>query len=151
MTYANEMEDNHTRAKSLFELANPQKNSDETFGLDANKSVLRKTQEVYASLLKNQTRATEQLDYLFEHENFTVEPKVGSIWPNSFVDVKVSFTSKRASEYQTTAFCEVEGRESRLPLVLKVILTDQGKSTGAKGKVCLFEIWNRTNIHQHIS
>ena len=56
----------------------------------------------------------------FENQGFKIDPSSGTIWPDSTLDVKVYFQPQRASEILGTAYCEVEGRESRMPLHLKV-------------------------------
>ena len=61
---------------------------------------------------------------LFTDSIFRIEPSEGTIWPNSFVDVHVFFTPDTAGAHARTVYCEVEGREMRLPLGLKVGCVD---------------------------
>jgi hypothetical protein len=67
----------------------------------------------------------------FEDSNFRIEPSSGTVWPGSTLDVKIYFQPQKATELAATAYCEADGRESRLPLHFSVSLaTQNGKSTG---------------------
>ncbi len=48
-----------------------------------------------------------------------MEPVEGDIWPNSSVEVSMIFSPRHAQTYSRTAFCDVTGRESRLPLKIR--------------------------------
>ena len=56
---------------------------------------------------------------VFVDDIFRIEPVEGDIWPNSTADINVIFSPTEAKEYLATAFCDVVGRESRLPLRIK--------------------------------
>jgi hypothetical protein len=56
---------------------------------------------------------------LYEDEVFSIEPTSGDIWPNSEAEVTVLFGPRGAGEFTRTVYCDVTGRESRLPLKLK--------------------------------
>lgn len=71
---------------------------------------------------------TDDLDMSFDDEFFRVEPKAGILWPGSTVDINIFYRPTRVGEHSTVAYCEVEGRESRLPLQLK------GSAVGPKVK-----------------
>ena len=47
-----------------------------------------------------------------------MQPVEGDIWPQSSVDVSIVFKPDYAQIYNKIAFCEITGRESRLPLRL---------------------------------
>ncbi len=53
---------------------------------------------------------------LFVDDVIRIEPVEGDIWPNSSAEVRVTFRPTEAKTYTCTAFCDVTGRESRLPL-----------------------------------
>ena len=65
---------------------------------------------------KNKVKYAQNNPYLFEDEVFFIQPVEGDIWPNSNVEVSVIFKPDFAQTYNCVAFCEVVGRESRLPL-----------------------------------
>ena len=56
---------------------------------------------------------------LFTDEVFRVEPAEGDIWPSSSMEVNIIFKPDEAKTYTRTAFCDVTGRESRLPLRMR--------------------------------
>lgn len=55
----------------------------------------------------------------FNDDVVRIEPCAGDIWPNSSVDVNIIFKPREAKSYSRTAFCDVTGRETRLPLRVK--------------------------------
>ncbi|KAJ3215867.1 hypothetical protein HDU67_010224 [Dinochytrium kinnereticum] len=68
---------------------------------------------------KNARRDIEHDTLLFNNLVFSIQPCEGLIWPNSHVEVNVIFNPQDAGANSATAFCEVSGRECRLPLALK--------------------------------
>ncbi len=67
---------------------------------------------------QNKIKFAQNNNYFFEDEVFFIQPIEGDIWPNSSVDINVIFKPDYAQTYNRTAFCEIIGRESRLPLRL---------------------------------
>nr|XP_029134421.1 hydrocephalus-inducing protein homolog [Labrus bergylta] len=53
------------------------------------------------------------------HSCITVEPAEGEIWPNMTAQFSIVFKPEEAKVYQQTIYCDVAGRESRLPLTIK--------------------------------
>ncbi len=53
---------------------------------------------------------------IFADDVFKFEPVEGDIWPNSSAEITVIFKPTEAKAYTCTAFCDITGRESRLPL-----------------------------------
>ncbi|XP_053175951.1 hydrocephalus-inducing protein homolog [Scomber japonicus] len=49
----------------------------------------------------------------------TVEPAEGEIWPNTTAHFNIVFKPEEAKLYQQTIYCDVTGRESRLPLIIE--------------------------------
>ncbi|XP_074748293.1 hydrocephalus-inducing protein homolog isoform X5 [Strix uralensis] len=56
---------------------------------------------------------------LFSDDVFTLEPLEGDIWPNSSAEINVIFRPREARVYQQTVYCDISGRETRLPLCIK--------------------------------
>ncbi|KAM9214465.1 hydrocephalus-inducing protein homolog [Leptosomus discolor] len=56
---------------------------------------------------------------LFSDDIFTIEPAEGEIWPNSSAEVKVIFKPREARVYRQVLYCDISGRETRLPLSVK--------------------------------
>ncbi|CAN8186584.1 unnamed protein product [Coccothraustes coccothraustes] len=55
---------------------------------------------------------------LFSNDIFSFEPKEGEIRPNCSAEISVFFTPQAAQVYKQTAYCDISGRENRLPLLL---------------------------------
>lgn len=56
---------------------------------------------------------------LHKDDIYAVDPVEGDIWPNSQVEVTVTFRPRIADDYPATLYCDISGREARLPLALK--------------------------------
>ncbi|KAL9642363.1 hypothetical protein ABK040_007361 [Willaertia magna] len=63
-------------------------------------------------------REIENNELLFSDEEFTISPISGDIWPNSEMEITVEFHPTMEIDYEMIAFCDVTGRETRLPLRL---------------------------------
>nr|XP_032813560.1 hydrocephalus-inducing protein homolog isoform X3 [Petromyzon marinus] len=55
----------------------------------------------------------------FSSDVISIEPLEGDIWPNSSAEITVIFKPQEARVYQHTAYCDVTGRETRLPLRIR--------------------------------
>ncbi|CAM9160725.1 unnamed protein product [Bubo scandiacus] len=65
-------------------------------------------------------RAKAQGDSMLSSDDvFTLEPLEGDIWPNSSAEINVIFRPREARVYQQTVYCDISGRETRLPLRIK--------------------------------
>ena len=53
-------------------------------------------------------------------------PQEGEIWPNSQAEISIIFHPDAARTFSRVAYCDVTGRESRLPVKI------QGEGLGAK-------------------
>lgn len=76
---------------------------------------------------------------IFNDDVFKFDPVEGEIWPNSSADVTVVFKPSEAQAYTCTAFCDITGRQSRLPLRI------QGNGMGPKVQLS-FDKLNMGNI-----
>uniref|UniRef100_H2XZ27 Hydin adenylate kinase-like domain-containing protein n=1 Tax=Ciona intestinalis TaxID=7719 RepID=H2XZ27_CIOIN len=56
---------------------------------------------------------------LFNDDVFKLYPLEGDIWPNSTAEATIVFKPTAAKTYQQTIFCDITGRETRLPLKVK--------------------------------
>ncbi|KAJ8339698.1 hypothetical protein SKAU_G00343310 [Synaphobranchus kaupii] len=55
----------------------------------------------------------------FSHDHITLDPPDGDIWPNSTAEISIIFKPSEAKTYHLTVYCDITGRESRLPLRIK--------------------------------
>ena len=67
---------------------------------------------------QNKIRISQNKPFHFEDTVFFIQPIEGDIWPNTSAEVNVIFKPDYAQTYNKIAYCEVTGRESRLPLRL---------------------------------
>ncbi|KNC96691.1 uncharacterized protein SPPG_07904 [Spizellomyces punctatus DAOM BR117] len=81
-----------------------------------------------AQKYKNQKREIDNDPLLFEDAIFRVEPTDGIVWPKSFVEVNVFFEPTTPGVHSQTIYCDVAGRDIRLPLQLK------GEGVGPKAR-----------------
>ncbi len=73
-----------------------------------------------AQKYKNLRKEIEKSPLPFYHSNFRIEPASGTVWPGSCLDIKVYFTPDKAGEVISMGYCDVQGRETRLHLQVKV-------------------------------
>ncbi|NWY64746.1 HYDIN protein, partial [Erithacus rubecula] len=65
-------------------------------------------------------RAKVQEDpMLFYDDIFCLEPKEGEIWPKCSAEISVFFKPQEAQVYNQAVYCDISGRETRLPLLLE--------------------------------
>ncbi|XP_063716545.1 hydrocephalus-inducing protein homolog isoform X4 [Symsagittifera roscoffensis] len=67
----------------------------------------------------NRKNTVQQDDILFSDEHFSIDPLEGDIFPRSDFDISLVFRPRTVADYTAVAFCEVTGRENRMPLRLK--------------------------------
>ena len=56
---------------------------------------------------------------LFADDVIKIEPIEGDIWPHSSMEVNIIFKPEQAEVYNRIGFCDITGRESRLPLRIR--------------------------------
>ncbi|XP_072277434.1 hydrocephalus-inducing protein homolog [Pyxicephalus adspersus] len=87
---------------------------------------LRERFSLLSRTFYNRRKMAETDTMLFSDNVFCVEPVEGDVWPNSSVQVTVLFKPQAAMIYQHTVYCDITGREARLPLRI------QGEGLGPK-------------------
>ncbi|XP_004431871.1 PREDICTED: hydrocephalus-inducing protein homolog [Ceratotherium simum simum] len=80
---------------------------------------LRERLSVLSRTFENQRRLVQADSVLFLNNIFTIEPLEGDVWPNSSAEITVYFNPLEAKLYQQTVYCDISGREIRLPLRIK--------------------------------
>ncbi|NXS60518.1 HYDIN protein, partial [Brachypteracias leptosomus] len=85
---------------------------------------LRERLSLLSRTFQNQRAKVQGDSMLFSDEIFTIEPVEGDVWPNSSAEISVIFKPQEARVYQQTVYCDISGRETRLPLRVK------GEGTG---------------------
>ncbi|KAL5021171.1 hypothetical protein ScPMuIL_000326 [Solemya velum] len=77
---------------------------------------LRDKLSILGRTFRNRKMMIDHDKMLFNDEVVKIEPVEGDIWPNSTFEVNVIFKPRDAQTYTRTVFCDITGRESRLPL-----------------------------------
>ncbi|NWU95982.1 HYDIN protein, partial [Upupa epops] len=80
---------------------------------------LRERLSLLSRTFQNQREKVQGDSMLFSDEIFTIEPLEGDVWPNSSVEIDVIFKPQEARVYHQTVYCNISGRETRLPLRIK--------------------------------
>ncbi|EDO27261.1 predicted protein, partial [Nematostella vectensis] len=77
---------------------------------------IRDQLSVISRKYKNQVQVLNDDKLLFDDDIITVDPVEGDIWPNSQAEIEIIFKPQESHSYARTLYCDVSGRESRLPL-----------------------------------
>ncbi|XP_073081517.1 hydrocephalus-inducing protein homolog [Manis javanica] len=80
---------------------------------------LRERLSILSRTFENQRNLVQTDSMLFLDTIFTIEPLEGDVWPNSSAKITVYFNPLEAKLYQQTVYCDISGRELRLPLRIK--------------------------------
>ncbi|XP_064020126.1 hydrocephalus-inducing protein homolog [Pogoniulus pusillus] len=74
----------------------------------------------WLSRIFQQQREKAQEDSLLCPEGiFSIEPLEGDVWPKSSAEVQVIFSPRAARAYEARLYCDISGREARLPLHIR--------------------------------
>ncbi|KAJ3129345.1 hypothetical protein HK098_001757 [Nowakowskiella sp. JEL0407] len=77
---------------------------------------------------KNEAIAFMNDPLLVNDPIFVVDPPEGVIWPNKIMEIKITFAPRNAGMCSAAHYCELSGRETRIPLILK------GEAIGPKAR-----------------
>ncbi|XP_006860378.1 PREDICTED: hydrocephalus-inducing protein homolog [Chrysochloris asiatica] len=80
---------------------------------------LRERLSILSRTFENHRRLVQEDSMLFLSNIFTLEPLEGDVWPNCSAEITVYFNPVEARLYQHTVYCNISGREIRLPLRIK--------------------------------
>uniref|UniRef100_A0A8C8TUT7 HYDIN, axonemal central pair apparatus protein n=1 Tax=Peromyscus maniculatus bairdii TaxID=230844 RepID=A0A8C8TUT7_PERMB len=80
---------------------------------------LRERLSILSRTFENQRKLVLGDSMLFLNHIFTIEPLEGDVWPNSSAEITVYFNPLEARLYQQTVYCDISGREIRLPLRIR--------------------------------
>ncbi|XP_074007853.1 hydrocephalus-inducing protein homolog [Numenius arquata] len=80
---------------------------------------LRERLSLLSRTFQNQRAKVQGDSMLFSDDIFTIEPVEGDVWPNSSAEINVIFKPQEARLYHQTVYCDISGRETRLPLRIK--------------------------------
>ncbi|XP_048966658.1 hydrocephalus-inducing protein homolog isoform X3 [Canis lupus dingo] len=118
--FATQEEEDREKCRVCDDLSKEEKNETDEFLeeciIDPS---LRERLSILSRTFENQRRLVQADSMLFLSNIFTIEPLEGDIWPNSSAEITVYFNPLEAKLYQQTVYCDISGREIRLPLRIR--------------------------------
>ncbi|XP_032891862.1 hydrocephalus-inducing protein homolog [Amblyraja radiata] len=80
---------------------------------------LRERISILSRTFLNRCRMAQDDKMLLSDDTLSIEPLEGDIWPNSTHEISIICKPKEAKIFQWTIYCDVTGRQTRLPLRIK--------------------------------
>ncbi|XP_037371987.1 hydrocephalus-inducing protein homolog isoform X2 [Talpa occidentalis] len=118
--FATQEEEDREKHRVCDDLTKEEKNETDEFLEECIADpLLRERLTILSRTFENQRRLVQADSMLFLNKTFTIEPLEGDVWPNSSVEIIVYFNPLEAKLYQQTVYCDISGREIRLPLRIK--------------------------------
>ncbi|XP_060779913.1 hydrocephalus-inducing protein homolog [Neoarius graeffei] len=118
--FPTEAEEEQHRQRFFRELQQEEEDEMEQFltecGAD---STLRDRLSVLSRTFQHRRKQLHQDSLAFSDQQIITEPQEGDIWPNRTAEISIIFKPQEAKLYQHTMYCDVTGREARLPLRIK--------------------------------
>ena len=68
---------------------------------------------------QNKRTAVKNDDLEFNNQIIEISPNQGQIYPGRSVEISVIYRPEKIGHFEKTFFCDVQGRETRLPLVVR--------------------------------
>ncbi|XP_076588631.1 hydrocephalus-inducing protein homolog [Chaetodon auriga] len=109
------------------------------FQCEANPTAIHHLPLLSRAVQERRSQAVQDHRLALSHGCLTVEPAEGEIWPNLTAQFVIVFKPEEAKLYQQTIYCDVTGRESRLPLAIK------GEGVGPKLQLN-YNLMNMKNV-----
>ncbi|KAI5620965.1 hydrocephalus-inducing protein-like, partial [Silurus asotus] len=118
--FASEEEEEKHRIRACSELQQEENNEMEQFLTECDADPTLRDRLTVLSRTFQYRRKQLNLDSLaFSDQHIIIEPQEGDVWPNCTAEISIIFKPQEARLYQHTIYCDVTGRESRLPLRIK--------------------------------
>uniref|UniRef100_A0A8D0G7T0 HYDIN/VesB/CFA65-like Ig-like domain-containing protein n=1 Tax=Sphenodon punctatus TaxID=8508 RepID=A0A8D0G7T0_SPHPU len=117
-----EMQDDEDRQKLrlCYKLKTEEEDEIDQFLDDCNADpTVRERLSVLTRTFQNRRAMVQEDSMLFTDNVFTVEQVEGDVWPNSTTEINVIFRPQETRVYQRTVYCDISGRETRIPLRIK--------------------------------
>ncbi|XP_066569678.1 hydrocephalus-inducing protein homolog [Amia ocellicauda] len=128
--FATDEEEDQQKLRSCSELRRKEEEEEEEMDPFLAECVADPTARDKLSILSptfhSRRRPLQDDQLTFFHDFILIDPLEGDIWPNSTAAVNIIFKPQEAKIYKQAVYCDITGRESRLPLRIK------GEGTGPK-------------------
>ncbi|KTG35348.1 hypothetical protein cypCar_00023228 [Cyprinus carpio] len=117
--FATEHEEERDKLRLSLELHQDEDDEMEQFLTENTDPSLRARLSLFSHTLQEGLMQTQQQLLSLTDQDIIMRPLKGEIWPNSTAEVNIIFKPQEARIYQQTVYCEITGRESRLPLCIQ--------------------------------
>ncbi|KAM8849594.1 hydrocephalus-inducing protein homolog isoform 2-T2 [Spinachia spinachia] len=85
---------------------------------EADPTVIHRLPLLSTALQERRSQTVKDHRLVLSHSCITVEPADGEIWPRTPARFDIVFKPEEAKLYQQTIYCDITGREARLPLTI---------------------------------
>ncbi|XP_015224105.2 hydrocephalus-inducing protein homolog isoform X3 [Lepisosteus oculatus] len=119
-TFATEEEEDQQKLRFRLDLQREEEEETDSFLAECDADpTIRDRLSILSRTFLNRRRRLQEDRLTFSDDFIALDPLEGDIWPNSAAEVNIIFKPKEAKIYQQTVYCDITGRESRLPLRIK--------------------------------
>ena len=117
---ATSLEEDQERQRVIDDLDSAEENELDDFDMLMEAyPTLRDQMALLTRKYKTKRQGVTEQGFTLEDDTFILDPPSGDIWPNSEIEVTVAFRPTDATPYSRTVYCDITGRETRLPLKLR--------------------------------
>lgn len=118
--FSTEEEENMYRRKHQQELEAEEETEKSRLKTESEQTGMSASNAIVEHRYKNLRKGIAHDPLLFDDDDsFIIEPNEGVVWPDSSIEVNVIFKPEYVGIHKKTIYCEISGRETRLPLRLK--------------------------------
>ncbi|XP_067853715.1 hydrocephalus-inducing protein homolog [Heptranchias perlo] len=118
--FATPEEEDQQKIRFFSDLLNEEEEETDRFLEEcAGDPTLRERISILSHTFQNRRQVMQDDRMLLSDNIIITEPVEGDIWPNSTAEISVICRPQEAKVYQRTVYCDVTGRETRLPLRIK--------------------------------
>ncbi|XP_075796761.1 hydrocephalus-inducing protein homolog isoform X3 [Pelodiscus sinensis] len=118
--FVTQEEEERQKLRLSYQLQTQEENATDPFLEECNADpMLRERLSILSLTFQNHRSTVPGNSMLFFDNIFTIEPMEGDVWPNSAAEINVIFKPREAKVYHRTIYCDISGRETRLPLRIK--------------------------------
>ncbi|XP_071173399.1 hydrocephalus-inducing protein homolog isoform X10 [Mytilus edulis] len=118
--YNTQEQEDEEKALAISAVQRDENNDKKSFWEEVMKDpTLQDKVSILTRTFHNKKMVIDKDSMLFDDQELKIEPVEGDIWPNTSFDINVIFKPREARSYILSAFCDVTGRETFLPLRVK--------------------------------
>ncbi|XP_069735049.1 LOW QUALITY PROTEIN: hydrocephalus-inducing protein homolog [Phaenicophaeus curvirostris] len=118
-TFATQEKEDQEKLRLCHKLQTRNDNMSYFYMDDIEDAVLQEQLPLLSHAFKSKKAKLLRGPMLFSDDVFSIEPMEGDVLPNSLIEINVTFKPQEATFYQKMAYCDISGRETRLPLFIE--------------------------------